>query len=113
MNHARMKDLDFQFDVQADPTLFDKIIKPAVNIPLANKIENYYSNILPGLNKKQSIVLNAIYEIGKPCTMHQVAEFLHVELYTISGRFGELVKKNRLIVKGKSFKNRSVYEVIK
>lgn len=96
-----------------EPTFFDKVKTPAMNIPLANKIENYYSNILPGLNKKQSIVLNAIYEIGKPCTMHQVAEFLHVELYTISGRFGELVKKNRLIVKGKSFKNRSVYEVVK
>ncbi len=98
-----------------EPTLFDQeiIYKPAVNIPLANKNDNYFENILPGLNKRQSDVLNAVYEIGKPSTMHQVAEFMKVELYTISGRFGELVKKNKLIVKGKTFDNKSLYTVVK
>lgn len=99
-----------------EPTFFDEIAiikKPVVNIPLANKIENYYTNILPGLSKKQSIVLNAMYEIGRPCTMHRVAEFLQVPLNTISGRFSELVKLNRLCVEGKTFDNKSVYEVMR
>lgn len=75
-----------------------------------NKIENFYKNIKPGLSERQSKVLFAVKEI-QPCTMHAVAKHLHVELNTISGRFGELVEKGFLKIIKKTDDNKSVYTI--
>jgi len=97
-----------------EPTLFDQPPKVEVNIPLVNKIENYYYVILPDLTKKENAVLNTMEMIGKPCTQQEVADRMMVPLHTISGRFGEngLKGKGKIKIIGKK-NNKSVYEVIK
>ena len=93
-----------------EPTLFDHVM--SVNIPRQNRNDNYYENIIPELTNRESEVLQALKELGKPSTMHDVAKFMMRELNTISGRFGKLVEKRKLIIIGKTENNRSIYKVI-
>lgn len=97
-----------------EPTLFDQPMSslPSVSIPVANRNDNYYEKIMPTLNNRQEQVLNAIAEIDRSCTMHEVADFLKIPLNAISGRFGELVKKEKIKVVGKTQDRKSIYKVI-
>lgn len=85
--------------MNGEPTFFDVIEqKPRVNIPLANKIENYHANIKPTLTQREHEVYEAV-KVIQPCTMHQVAEYMNRPLNTISGRFSKLVEKEFLFIK--------------
>ena len=74
-----------------------------------NKVEQFHKHIKPTLSKRQQEVFEVVQTIG-PSTMHKVASFMHRELYTISGRFGELVKKDYLKETGK-VDGKTIYEV--
>ncbi len=82
------------------------------NIPIANRNENYYEKIMPTFSNRQSEVINAMMLMNSPCTMHDVANFLKVPLNTISGRFGELVKKNKIKAIGRTEDRKSLYKLI-
>ena len=84
---------------------------PEVNgneIAFQNRVDNYYKNIRPILTLREFEVLEAVKKT-QPCTMHQVAKFMQRELNTISGRFGALVEKGYLSIKGKTEDHRSLY----
>jgi hypothetical protein len=65
------------------------------------------------LPARQAVVYEAMKRLGC-ASMHDAAIFLNVPLHTISGRFGELVKKGKLrIVGAEEMKGnkRSLYEI--
>ena len=72
-----------------------------------------FTEVKKTLPTRQAIVYEAVKRLG--CTsMHNVAIFLNVPLHTISGRFGELVKKGKLRISGGEVVNgsrRALYEV--
>lgn len=83
--------------------LFDFLLEDAkVNIPLANKIEIFHNDIKPKLNERQTAVLSTMKQMNFPCTMHEVAEFMQVPLNTISGRFSELKRMNKITAIGRT-----------
>ena len=100
------------------PTFFDEPTKDVkeinFNIPLANKIDNYYYQIMPELTTREEEVLKAMKTIAEPCTMHQVANFMGVGLNSISGRFSKLVEKEKIkpIGKTKDKRPKTIYEVV-
>ena len=77
-------------------------------IALQNRVENFHKNVKPILTLREFEVLEAVKKI-QPCTMHQVAKFMQRELNTISGRFGALVEKGYLSIKGKTEDHKSLY----
>lgn len=90
--------------------LFNDSIQDGGITQSVNSFEVFETKIKPNLTARQSLVFNAVAKI-EPCTMHDTAKFLHVELNTISGRFGELEKKGYLKVIGKNKQDRSLYRV--
>lgn len=55
-----------------------------------------YDQIKSNLTRAQLSVAGAMQQIGKPATMHQIADYMRVPLNVISGRFGEL-RDNKVI----------------
>lgn len=94
---------------EPQPELFDESAKPKEIIPESNRLETYHEKIKPELTERQQKVLEAIDKI-QPCTMHEVADKMNVPLNTISGRFGELVKKEVLEITGKK-ERKSIYKI--
>lgn len=96
-----------------EPTLSDQtnhVKRLSINLPKANRNDNYYELIMPELNNRQEQVFSAICELNRPCTMHEIADTLKVPLNTISGRFGELVTKEKIKVVGRTENRRSLYK---
>lgn len=85
-------------------------LKNFFDVPRENSLDTYHETIEPELTNRQEQVLNAIEEIG-PCTMHEVSNFMGVPLNTISGRFGELVKKNKIYAAGR-IDRKTIYKVM-
>ena len=57
------------------------------------------------LTRCQLAIIGAMRLLKVPVTMHQVADYMGVQLNTISGRFGELVREGQIKVVGeKAFK---------
>ena len=104
--------------MKEEPTFFDEPTKDVkdidFNIPLANKIDNYYYHIMPELTTREEEVYQAMQSIAEPCTMHRVANFMDVGLNSISGRFSKLVEKKKIkpIGKTKDKRPRTIYGVI-
>lgn len=67
-----------------------------------NSLNAWRKTILPTLKtrKEQIIVVINEFTTDRGLTMREVAEILMVPLHTISGRFGELIKDNKLAIDG-------------
>ena len=73
-----------------------------------NSLDVYFNDIAPTMTRREKDVMNAIFTI-EPCTMHEVANHMGVQLNTISGRFSALVRKSKLVVVGRQDK-KSLYK---
>lgn len=94
------------------PQLFIPDTKKEKVLPNLNSYEIFETKIRPNLTAKENFVYQGVVQLGR-CTMHQCADFLHVSLHTISGRFGKLVEKNYLkIVKQEENTKRAIYEAV-
>ena len=62
-----------------------------------------YQKVLPTLTRRQQEVLDALEGLGGSATMHRVAMHILRPLHCISGRFGELVKKERIWISSYEF----------
>lgn len=81
--------------------------------PRQNSISVWRTKICPFLTASETVVLNAMRAIGKPCTMHEVADYMNVPLNKISGRFGHngLRGKGKITVVGKTEDNKSLFKI--
>jgi predicted ArsR family transcriptional regulator len=73
-----------------------------------------FEDVRQALMPRQQEVLNAMASMGGKATMHDVAEYLHVPLHAISGRFSELSQKHIIAVVGRvqvGTSHRSLYSM--
>lgn len=88
------------------------------NIPLANRNENYYEKIMPELTAREDEVLRnckLMDKSGLEITINSCRKFMQLESDNIiSGRFGKLVEKKKLlpISKTKEKRPKTIYKVI-
>lgn len=57
-----------------------------------NSLDAWYNQILPNLNEKQKIVLEAIKQLGRT-NLYELERYLNRSKNTFSGRISELKKK--------------------
>lgn len=72
----------------------------------------YKELVLPTMTDRQSVVYGAIQQL-KEATCHDVAMFLNVPVNTISGRFSELKRKNKIEKVGEKKIGRSPHSIYK
>lgn len=90
------------------PTLFDQ---PPVNIPLANKIDSYYSD---DTKKKRISQKERIYQMLKelgPATQREISEDTGIARHLIPDRLLVLQKENRVKITGAIIDNLTNREV--
>lgn len=104
-----------------EPTLFDKPMPslPSVNIPVANRNDNYYEKIMPELTAREEEVLNNCKEMQKRgimITISNTTDYMKLRGDNIiSGRFGKLVEKKKLLPIGEdrsTGRKKTIYKVI-
>ncbi len=65
-----------------------------------------YNDLKPSLGQRQAQVLNIVrLKSGGGATLREIADELHLELSSVSGRVRELVQKGRLIHSGRTRMN--------
>lgn len=64
-------------------------------------VESWSKEVNLTLRERQYAVLSALQKLGGKATMHDVSTHLNVPLYTISGRFSELVNQHLIEKTGK------------
>lgn len=88
------------------------------NIPIANRNDNYYEKIMPELTAREEEVLRnckLMDKSGLEITINSCRKFMQLESDNIiSGRFGKLVEKKKLLPVGKTRDHRpkTIYKVI-
>lgn len=96
------------------PTLFDQ---PAVNVPLATKIDSYYSNDTQTKRVSQKErILSMLKEMG-PATQREISEDTGIARHLIPDRLLVLQRENKVKIIGAVIDNKTnrevtVYEVI-
>lgn len=69
-------------------------------------ILNYLEGVKPNLQRNETLILEALEDIGRAATAEEVAEFIKWPLQSVSGRFTGLKNKKKIVFAFKDVNSR-------